>query len=48
MPIIVMTEMLGGLILLMLAIVSRCSPGYLEWKQAQHKEYKKTLHGERV
>ena len=48
MLVIVVTEVLESLILRMRAIVSRCSPGYLEREQAQHEQQEEASHSERV
>lgn len=43
-PILMMAEVLHGLSFLVPAIISHCRPGYLERKQAQHKEHNKASH----
>ncbi|MGB4767104.1 MAG: hypothetical protein WBH09_09355 [Rugosibacter sp.] len=51
MLVIVVTEVRNGflaLIMPLLAIVGRHSPGYLEWEQEQHEEHKEASHGKKV
>jgi hypothetical protein len=44
--VVMMAEMLGGLVLLMPAIVGYHSPGNLEREQAEQDEQEQTSHGE--
>lgn len=44
--VVVMTEVLRGFVLIVLAIVSYRSPGDLEREQTQHEEHKKSSHGQ--
>jgi hypothetical protein len=46
--VIVVAEVREGFLVLimpLLAIVGRHSPGYLEWEQEQHEEHKEVSHG---